>query len=373
MKRIIGFIIILQLICYENTIAQDTLRIYSHKDVVVQTDPSKGVNSYTNWVRFPDKSFDYRKINIHVTMQCPDSLMCGEWDYADHIRIMRTSKSKDKPLEYELGRIITPYGRFYQSDWFTHFSADITHFANLLRDSVEIAFFHSGYETREDRGWKINVFYEIITGNPIAEILDFDTLYTGHLPFGNPKIDYSGMMTKMNFKTHKNAKYLGLYITQTGHGMDLTENCAEFCPKSRSIKWNNKLIENKLIWKECASNILQPQAGTWIFDRAGWCPGELVSIDSYCFPLKKGTENSIQVQMEEYTDTSKNPSANFVTEAFLVQYGKPDAKYDITITDILYPQIHEVSSDLYPHNSAKVIVRNNGSQTLKNISFSIWL
>jgi len=33
--------------------------------------------------------------------------------------------------------------------------------------------------------------------------------------------------------------------------------------------------------EECADNPLYPQGGTWIYDRAGWCPGAKVTTQNF--------------------------------------------------------------------------------------------
>ena len=55
----------------------------------------------------------------------------------------------------------------------------------------------------------------------------------------------------------------------TGHGQE-----GEFIPRNHFINAaggpNESFWE---VWKECAENPIIAQGGTWVYDRAGWCPG----------------------------------------------------------------------------------------------------
>ena len=61
----------------------------------------------------------------------------------------------------------------------------------------------------------------------------------------------------------------------SGHGQ-----AGEFTPNiSYTAKVNGNLVGGNPIWKDdCGFNAIWPQGGTWIFDRANWCPGEAVPI-----------------------------------------------------------------------------------------------
>ena len=71
--------------------------------------------------------------------------------------------------EYELGRAITPYGTYMQAPGSngynptgTMYFHDITDFAYLLKDSVEIDAFYSGWSS----GFSVTTDFEFIEGVP---------------------------------------------------------------------------------------------------------------------------------------------------------------------------------------------------------------
>lgn len=348
----------------------DTIRVISHNEVVVQTNPAEGVNTYSRWAVFPNAKTSIRKLSMSVTLQCPDSLMCGEWDYMDQILLKRAGGANSQILNYEIGRIMTPYGRFFQSDWFFTFEADITEFSSLMRDSCEIVYLHSGFEAKEDRGWKITIAFECIEGPAPAPILSVQPLFCGNFPYGNPNNSIENYLPNIEIYASDKTFFMSLLITQSGHGMDMTENCAEFCSKLRTIIWDTSVINEKRIWRECASNPIQPQGGTWIFDRAGWCPGELVHPDKYLFHVPANSLHTLNIDMQAYTDTSAEPSAQYAIQSYLVSYGKARTKTDVSIEDIRVPPVSsnvQTSSDLM---NVEVLIKNNGSDNLKGVQLS---
>ena len=122
----------------------DIRHIISHNKTKVVTDPTKGVNDYPNWVLFPSKDVSYRRILLNITYQCPDSQHCGEWDYVDNVFLRRIGSVDNPPVNFEIARTISPYGWRFGPTWHFTWSVDITDFAILLRDSVEVVFEHGG-------------------------------------------------------------------------------------------------------------------------------------------------------------------------------------------------------------------------------------
>ena len=133
--------------------SKDVVHIITHDKIIAKADPSKGFSLYPSTTLFPPDSVQYRKAVLYVTYECPDSLHCGEWDYIDNVWL-RQYKGDGDTLDLELARIISPYGWWFDSTWHFTWHVDITDFAYLLHDSVEVVFRHGGYESNTDRGWK---------------------------------------------------------------------------------------------------------------------------------------------------------------------------------------------------------------------------
>jgi hypothetical protein len=348
--------------------AQDTTRIISHDHIKVVTDESKGENSYPATVEFPKPGLQFRRVNMLVTFQCPDNMQCGEWDYIDYVNLKTTDPATGNPASYEIARLITPYGRFFGTKWFFTFKADISEFSTLLRNKATIEYVHSGYESAVTCGWKITVTFEFISGPPVANILSVVPMWNGSFPYGDSTNDIEKYLTAKKVTATDKTGLMRLRVIQTGHGMDDQDNCAEFCSKWREIYFDKRLAEHRDIWKECGTNPVYPQAGTWVYDRANWCPGCMVKPETFDFVVKPGSTHVINIDMQPYKVVKGKPSANYVFSSFLVMCEKPRAANDAAIEAIIAPSTDENYSRLNPiGTNPRIIIRNNGYKTLKSL------
>ena len=94
---------------------QDRHHVITHNRQTIVTDPSRGENLYPAWGIFPGQDKDIRKILMHVTLGTPDDLPTAHWDYKDHITIRRAGGVNGDSLNYEIGRMLTPYGSIYST------------------------------------------------------------------------------------------------------------------------------------------------------------------------------------------------------------------------------------------------------------------
>ena len=345
--------------------AADTIRVVTHSGVTVVTDPSTGFRSYPRWGVFPPADFSVRKATMTVRFGCPDSLRCADWDYLDHIVVRRKGGAGGDSLGYEIGRMLTPYGGAFGPDWTFAWSADVTDFAPLLRDSVEIDYYHSGYEPNNDRGWRISVEFEFIAGPPPAPAVMLTRIYDGNYSYGDTARPIGASLAPVTFTAAQGAEFVRLLVFQTGHGGD-DSGCGEFCNKYREIVFDGKVTDKKRIWKECGDNPLSPQSGTWIYDRANWCPGDLLTPDAYDFPVTGGSVHTVDIEMEPYVLPGTGASEAIC--AYLVQYGRPASENDAALSGIAVPSLDDVRRRDNPSCSgAGIVIRNNGSKPLTSL------
>eukprot|EP01089_Gocevia_fonbrunei_P014018 TRINITY_DN3743_c0_g2_i1.p1 TRINITY_DN3743_c0_g2~~TRINITY_DN3743_c0_g2_i1.p1 ORF type:complete len:423 (-),score=69.78 TRINITY_DN3743_c0_g2_i1:5518-6786(-) len=148
--------------------------------------------------------------------------------------------------------------------------------------------------------------------------------------------------------------------------------CGEFCDKYRDILYNGKVIDRKQLWMECGDNPLYPQAGTWIFDRANWCPGYLLQPDEVSFDLNSGQEFTIDLNMEPY-ETEK-PSAKELLVAYVLEYGKINSENDVALVDIISPSNEKIHSRKNETGAFPIIrIKNNGQNNLKSLVINYFL
>lgn len=343
----------------------DTLRVISHDKIEVVTDPSKGENSYTHWARFPEKEVPIRQILLKIKFACPDNMRCADWDYVDHITIKRQGGLQGEMLDYEIARMLTPYGGAFDKDWEFEWKVDVTDFSLILRDSVEIEYKHTGYEPNQDRGWKVTLAFELIEGKPSMEPVAIHKVYQGSYAYGNDDNPINESLAP--FIISKNpATELGRFrVIQTGHGMDRPDGCGEFCDKFRDFLFDGKILSSRQMWKQCGSNPLYPQAGTWIFDRANWCPGDLIQPDLYDVKLSEAS-HSLQLQMEDYS--APKPSASELISAYLIEYKHYESKNDVSLEEIIIPSDLAIHSRQNPAAfGPTIVIKNNGSEPLKKV------
>ncbi len=345
----------------------DVTHVVSHANRKVVTDPSKGFNAYRNWAVFPSTATPYRRIVLSVTYRCPDSLRCGEWDYIDGIFLRRTGGGVSPSRDIELARMISPYGSRFGPSWHFTWQTDVTDFGFLLHDSVEIEFNHGGYESNTDRGWLITLDFALTEGPPALPILGMDTLWNGTFPYGDTSKPIEQLLRPIPFTDRFEAQRGRLRIVQTGHGMDDSENCAEFCSKTRRVLLDDSVREERQIWRRCGTNPLSPQAGTWLYDRANWCPGSIVFPDLVDFAIEPGSTHTLAIAMQPYANT-KTPTANYCIHSYLFYCGQPRAAHDVSVLDIIAPSAREEWGRLNPIcGDPLILIRNSGSEPLTSV------
>ncbi len=370
MKKLFYFttIIFFTVTIISQAVSKDTLHVITHNKMTVVTNPAKGNNPYKAWGVFPDRNFQVRKIILHLTLGCPANLRVADWDYLDKISIRRIGGVNGKTKDFEIARMLTPYGGTFSKEWKFEWETDITDFVMLLRDSVEIEYNHSGYEPNNDRGWAVTLDFEFIKGTPVLEPISITKIYDGEFAYGDSLNSIENNLSPVPLKADKNAYVSRLRISQTGHGMHEDDGCGEFCSKKRYLYFDGELKNTKSMWIKCGDNPLYPQAGTWIYDRANWCPGYLELPDIYDLRVTPGKEHILDVNMEPYSH--KKSTAVESICAYVIQYKKPHNRIDAAVVDVVIPSNKQLHSRKNPATfNPKIIIRNNGSEELNELTF----
>ncbi|MES2616897.1 MAG: peptide-N-glycosidase F-related protein [Bacteroidota bacterium] len=350
----------------------DTAKVTTHQKVVIKTNPSVGHTRYSAWGQFPGNDKKYRKVYLYLEFGCAPGLTCGEWDYINNIYLGRKGGVKGDSLYYELARFITPYGKSWTaaSNWKHGWYFDLTDFSYLMHDSLEIIYQHTGYEANNDRGWTVTLQFNCIEGTPALEPLGVTRFYEVSAPFGSASNAFKNAVPDKTFTVADNADFTRFKTIQTGHGMDQQENCAEFCSKQRTIKLDNSEIDKRSVWRDnCGLNSLYPQAGTWLYDRAGWCPGAPVEANDVDVKLAANSQHTFSLDMESYTN-SVGGSANYYISAYAMYFKDNRKQRDAAIDDILAPSTHFDYLRMNPECGAPILnIKNFGLDTIKTVYF----
>ncbi len=339
----------------------DTLKVRSHDHLAVVTDPSKGFHRYPSTVTFPNGN-KARRIIVAVTLGCPAGMRCADWDYLDRLHVHPIG-SRDT---IEVARLLTPYGGGFGKDWSWTWTADLTDLAPVFNGPAEVTYEHTGFEPNEDRGWSLTVEFQFIAGPPAAPVLAVVPLYDGNFRYGHRDRSIEADLVPRAVDLPAAAAAMELRVNHTGHGMQ-DDGCGEFCARTRFMKIEGDTIQARRIWKECGSNPVHPQAGTWIFDRANWCPGELHEAEHVQVParlVKGGSRVLVDLDMEPYTlDTTRAVEA---ITAYAVVYGKPRALNDVAVDAVELPGAR--GEGVPGCRGARVRIRNRGSAPLRSLT-----
>ncbi len=364
MKRILLLsAFFLFIISYTHAASGDTIRVKSHTDVLIQTNPAVGSTRYPFFAQFPASTVNYRKALLVLSFKCPTGMSCGEWDYINAIHLRRKGGVNGEDKNLELARFITPYGLTFNSSWKFAWHLDISDYAHLLHDSLEIEYYHSGYETNVGRGWIVNLEFILIEGSPFADVVRMDSMWDGTFPYGNAANPIENYFNARTYTMSPETYLARLRLNQTGHGAD-TFYCSEFCYPTKNIILDNFSMYTRQIFRRCGGNGLFPQGGTWVFDRANWCPGEMVFPEIFDFKVNGNSTHAWDIDMEPYE--VRSPSANYYVRSQLIQFKKPRAADDVALDDVLAPNgPSSVYNRMNPVcSNPKVVIKNMGYKDL---------
>jgi len=357
------------LFAFSPMVAQENAtHVVTHDQVTIFTNPSKGRNNFTSWGVFPSESERIRRITMHVTLAHPADRPIAHWDYLDHIRIRRQGGVKGDSLNYEIGRMLTPYGSNFKKEWFYTWKVDVTDFSSFLRDSVEIEYMHTGYESPE-LGWDLTIDFQIDYGPPIANLIKAEVLWEGSFRYGDPEDDIEIHLAAKEIEKTGTSAFGRIRIQHTGHGMDNPKGCSDFCSRWRELLFDGEVIELRDMWKECGYNPLYPQGGSWIFDRAYWCPGDLQWPDIIDVPLT-GERHTIDLNMEPFTANNVDQPRESIA-AYFLQFSEPTHSHDVVIEEILVPNMLDNFNRYNPAGfHPQIRIRNLGKKNLRELDIT---
>lgn len=359
-------LILLALFIAVNLSTAQTVNVITHNKILVNTDPSKGVKSFKKWGVFPAENKEVRRVIMNLTLAYPEDRAIAHWDYMDRVKILRKGGVNGENINFEIGRMLTPYGSNFKEGWSYTWSIDVTDFQTFLRDSVEIEYLHSGYES-PDLGWDLTLDFDILFGPQVANFISVKKMWDGSFQYGNPENPIETLLAEREIKRSNNAAFGRFRIQHTGHGMDQPNGCSEFCSRWRELKLDGKVVDHRDMWKDCGNNPLYPQGGTWIFDRGNWCPGDLQVPDVIDVPLTK-TSHTIDLDMEPFTANDKGQPKEQITSYFF-QYDEPNNKNDVAIEEIIAPNKKDNYNRFNPRGFNPIIkIRNLGKYDLKKLN-----
>ena len=268
--------------------------------------------------------------------------------------------------KYEIARVITPYGGGLNNNWeFTH-TFDITDFALILQDSVEIRAHYSGWSS----GFSATLDFEFIKGIPPRNVTSLQNIYSGGCSYTNSSAFEQSCLPSKMFWVDANSNQGMVKMTTTGHGFDNNQSAAEFKPIDYSLYIDGALTHTQFNWDEnCGINPIYPQGGTWIYDRANWCPGTRAQTFDHEITDYISSSDSVEINInfQPYTwSGSQTPS--YIIDCQLFLYEGPNFINDVEITDIIKPSLKDEYSRFNPICGKPLIkIRNYGEDILTSV------
>ncbi|MFT6360375.1 MAG: hypothetical protein ACJAYJ_004613 [Saprospiraceae bacterium] len=259
--------------------------------------------------------------------------------------------------KYELVSLVTPYGNGLDLgiDGKT-FTLDVTDFAPILKGERRISLEMGGQFQEE-----MNIKFLFIEGTPPREVIDIQQVW----PFRRGWFDQ--ILNDVVFEPRQvqlspNGSHFQLRSAITGHGQN-----GEFVSRNHYLNVNGGAQDFTYdVWKYCGKNPVYPQGGTWIFDRAGWCPG--MATDINIFDITGSSPGDI-IEVDYGLNGAMMTEANYLVNNQLVTYGAYNFTNDASIEFIMRPNNKQVEFErINPACTTPMIqVKNTGSNAISSL------
>ena len=357
---------------YDSTSQQtDTLQRDSLRLVQFEQD-GQGVSPTDTLVRWPAAYYRY-------TFDTNGRRVDSQYVVADTIRQNRSIRYYQTSRVFEkmeLASAITPYGGYmkteqegFDNSWERRYRFDVTDFRKFLRDSVKIRVFYDGYSS----GFSASVNFRFIEGRASRKLRQVRTLYQGDFGYQDQQDFENNQMPGQSVRIAADAEQAKVRVIASGHGFDNSTNCAEFCERNYKLSINGDQAASQLMWRDdCGMNPTYPQGGTWLLDRANWCPGSRVKVYEHnVTPYIKSESNTFDIDINPAIQWTGDQQPSYKFAVQLITYSGNRHGTDAALTSILAPS----DKDRYARSNPatmhpKVKVRNKGTEAINQLRFT---
>ena len=277
------------------------------------------------------------------------------------IEISELTYYKRNPMKYEIMSFVTPYGIWldFGMDGKT-WAVDVTDYLPVLKGTKRMTIERGG-QRQED----MDIKFLFIVGTPPHDVLRVQNLWRADAA------SYSSIMSDRVFEARDVAmladgEQFKIRSVITGHGQQ-----GEFIRRRHFLNINGNEEFNWILWTECSTNPVYPQGGTWIYDRAGWCPGKASNLYEYDITslVTPGGVDNIDYGIETASGDSR-----YIVNNQLVTYGSPNFTLDAAVVQVLKPNDADARNDRF--NPActypEIIIQNTGSTTLTTLNIEYY-
>lgn len=266
------------------------------------------------------------------------------------------------PSKVEIMSFVTPYGinlDLGQEGKMWEF--DVTDFATVLRGNKRMTMERGGQNQEE-----IDIKFLFIKGTPERDILSFNQIWKVN------QVSYANISSDKQFQpvsvpVPSGAKYGKIRSMITGHGQE-----GEFVPRNHFIDINGGAKRfTWQAWTECGDNPIYPQGGTWVFDRAGWCPGAPTDLKLWdVSPYLVGGSPLLV----DYGITTATGDSKYIVNHQLVTYGDYNFANDASLEYVIQPSLRtEFERFNTSCVSPMIRVKNRGGQEISSLKIEYWV
>ena len=329
--------------------SQELSLLDNSEKITVSVDPQK--LQFFGWgmsrdkiipVVFPSKKQGpFKQVLLRYVMGCADG-GCSDWDNTTIVKLQIGEQF------FELARAFTPYGGLLDRNFKKEFVYDVTDYLPYLKDSAKLQLYYGGFDATATRYHTVALNFDFIKGTPEKKTVLLQRIYdsetngnSGYRGFAYGVAGYdiedAERMGSRTISVPKKVKSLALRISITGHGHDQgsfpdrpgyrTKNSAEFDENYYYLIVNGMQQYKGTIFQSCAANY--PQAGTYFYDRANWCPGnpgkleywELKNIPDHPFTF------TMDMNLDRFISQFSRPNAEgvaqYIVHVDLIGYDEP--------------------------------------------------
>ena len=267
------------------------------------------------------------------------------------------------PAKFELLSLVTPYGNGLDlGDEGKSFIFDVSDYAPILQGDKRLSIEMGGQNQEE-----LDIQFWFITGTPEREVQEIQQIWPFRRGwYADIQNDVVFEPRELTFKPDGTAFKLRAAVT--GHGQN-----GEFVPRTHYIDIDGGLQEFVFdVWKKCGENPIYPQGGTWLYDRAGWCPG--AATDVHEMELTDFVTPGQTVTIDYGVNDSYMDAANYLVNAQLVTYGPFSHTLDASLEAIARPSKRVEYERVNPAcNKPLIYVKNAGTQYIQSMKIDYWV